>query len=109
MRGSRGWRASPASTTARSYDRSASWVSSARARRRRPPSDGRMHNDSPVWRPRAQSPTSFPRARRSVDIRLGLLRPRDRARVAELLVSTEVFSREEIDVALQLFDDTVVE
>jgi ribosomal protein S18 acetylase RimI-like enzyme len=35
------------------------------------------------------------------------LRPRDRARVAELLVSTAVFSRDEIDVALQLFDATV--
>ena len=40
-------------------------------------------------------------------IRLGSLRPRDRARVAELLVSTAVFSRDEIDVALQLFDATV--
>lgn len=40
-------------------------------------------------------------------IRLGSLRPRDRARVAELLVSTAVFSREEIDVALQLFDASV--
>ena len=38
---------------------------------------------------------------------LGPLRPRDRARVAELLVSTAVFSRDEIDVALQLFDATV--
>jgi GNAT superfamily N-acetyltransferase len=42
-----------------------------------------------------------------VPIRLGTLRPRDRARVAELLVSTAVFSRDEIDVALQLFDATV--
>jgi ribosomal protein S18 acetylase RimI-like enzyme len=42
-----------------------------------------------------------------VPIRLGTLRPRDRARVAELLVSTAVFSRAEIDVALQLFDATV--
>jgi ribosomal protein S18 acetylase RimI-like enzyme len=42
-----------------------------------------------------------------VSIRLGTLRPRDRARVAELLVSTAVFSRAEIDVALQLFDATV--
>jgi ribosomal protein S18 acetylase RimI-like enzyme len=42
-----------------------------------------------------------------VPIRLGTLRPRDRARVAELLVSTAVFSRAEIDVALQLFDTTV--
>jgi GNAT superfamily N-acetyltransferase len=40
-------------------------------------------------------------------IRLGSLRPRDRARVAELLGSTAVFSGEEIDVALQLFDATV--
>lgn len=40
-------------------------------------------------------------------IRLGGLRPRDRARVAELLVSTAVFSAEEIDVALQLFDASV--
>jgi ribosomal protein S18 acetylase RimI-like enzyme len=39
-----------------------------------------------------------------VSIRLGTLRPRDRARVAELLVSTKVFSPEEVDVALQLFD-----
>jgi len=39
-----------------------------------------------------------------VSIRLGTLRPRDRARVAELLVSTAVFSPAEIDVALQLFD-----
>ena len=42
-----------------------------------------------------------------MSIRLGSLRPRDRARVAELLVSTAVFSRDEIDVALQLFDATV--
>jgi GNAT superfamily N-acetyltransferase len=39
-----------------------------------------------------------------VKISLGPLRPRDRARVAELLVSTGVFSDEEIAVALQLFD-----
>jgi len=42
-----------------------------------------------------------------VDLRLGSLRPHDRARVAELLVSTAVFSAEEIDVALQLFDASV--
>jgi ribosomal protein S18 acetylase RimI-like enzyme len=42
-----------------------------------------------------------------VGIRLGTLRPRDRARVAELLVSTAAFSPDEIDVALQLFDVTV--
>ena len=42
-------------------------------------------------------------------IRLGLLRPRDRVRVAELLVSTGVFSREEIAVALQLFDASITE
>jgi ribosomal protein S18 acetylase RimI-like enzyme len=42
-----------------------------------------------------------------VPIRLGTLRPRDRARVAELLVSTAVFSPDEIEVALQLFDATV--
>jgi ribosomal protein S18 acetylase RimI-like enzyme len=39
-----------------------------------------------------------------VDIRLGQLRPHDRARIAELLVSTEVFSPDEVEVALQLFD-----
>ena len=42
-----------------------------------------------------------------MSIRLGSLRPRDRARVAELLVSTAVFSPEEVDVALQLFDASV--
>jgi ribosomal protein S18 acetylase RimI-like enzyme len=42
-----------------------------------------------------------------VGIRLGTLRPRDRSRVAELLVSTAAFSPDEIDVALQLFDVTV--
>jgi len=42
-----------------------------------------------------------------VEIRLGPLRPRDRARVAELLVSTGVFSDEEVAVALQLFDVSV--
>ena len=42
-----------------------------------------------------------------MEIRLGRLRSRDRARVAELLVSTAVFSTEEIDVALQLFDASV--
>ena len=42
-----------------------------------------------------------------MSVRLGPLRPRDRARVAELLVSTAVFSGDEIDVALQLFDATV--
>jgi len=44
-----------------------------------------------------------------VSIRLGTLRPHDRDGVAELLVSTAVFSREEIDVALQLFDASVSE
>jgi ribosomal protein S18 acetylase RimI-like enzyme len=42
-----------------------------------------------------------------VSVRLGALRPRDRARVAELLGSTAVFSSDEIDVALQLFDASV--
>ena len=42
-----------------------------------------------------------------MDLRLGSLRPRDRARVAELLESTAVFSAEEIDVAVQLFDASV--
>ena len=42
-----------------------------------------------------------------MQIRLGPLRPRDRARVAELLVSTAVFSDEEVGVALQLFDGCV--
>jgi ribosomal protein S18 acetylase RimI-like enzyme len=44
-----------------------------------------------------------------VSIRLGTLRPRDRDSIAELLVSTAVFSPEEIDVALQLFDASVGE
>ena len=44
-----------------------------------------------------------------MSIRLGPLRPRDRARVAELLESTAVFSPEEIDVALQLFDASVAD
>jgi ribosomal protein S18 acetylase RimI-like enzyme len=44
-----------------------------------------------------------------VEIRLGHLRPHDRARVAELLVSTKVFSRDEIAVALQLFDASVAD
>jgi ribosomal protein S18 acetylase RimI-like enzyme len=44
-----------------------------------------------------------------VELRLGPLRPRDRVRVAELLVSTRVFSDEEIAVALQLFDISVDE
>ena len=42
-----------------------------------------------------------------MSVRLGRLRSCDRSRVAELLVSTAVFSRDEIDVALQLFDATV--
>ena len=37
-------------------------------------------------------------------IRLGPLRPHDRERVAEVLVSTAAFSSEEVDVALELFD-----
>jgi ribosomal protein S18 acetylase RimI-like enzyme len=44
-----------------------------------------------------------------VDIRLGKLRPHDRESIAELLVSTQVFSRDEVAVALQLFDLGVVE
>ncbi|MEO6525666.1 MAG: GNAT family N-acetyltransferase [Gemmatimonadaceae bacterium] len=44
-----------------------------------------------------------------MDIQLGPLRPHDRARVAELLLSTEVFSGDEIAVALQLFDASVAE
>lgn len=44
-----------------------------------------------------------------MEIRLGPLRPRDRARVAELLVSTGVFSDDEVAVALQLFDVSVDE
>ena len=43
-----------------------------------------------------------------MNLRLGSLRPHDRSRVAELLMSTAVFSSEEIAVALQLFDDSVV-
>jgi len=42
-----------------------------------------------------------------VHLRLGSLRPDDRARLAELLESTAVFSPDEIEVALQLFDVTV--
>ncbi len=42
-----------------------------------------------------------------MSIRLGSLRPSDRGRVAELLVSTAAFSRDEIDVALQLFDESI--
>ncbi len=42
-----------------------------------------------------------------MEIRLGPLRSRDRARVAELLVSTGVFSDEEVEVALELFDVSV--
>jgi ribosomal protein S18 acetylase RimI-like enzyme len=41
-----------------------------------------------------------------VDVRLGELRLHDRARVAELLVSTRAFSREEVAVALELFDES---
>jgi ribosomal protein S18 acetylase RimI-like enzyme len=44
-----------------------------------------------------------------VDLRLGKLRPHDRERIAELLVSTKVFSREEVAVALELFDLGVTE
>jgi ribosomal protein S18 acetylase RimI-like enzyme len=44
-----------------------------------------------------------------VEIQLGHLRPHDRARVAELLVSTKVFSRDEIAVALQLFDASIAD
>ena len=39
-----------------------------------------------------------------MEIRLGKLRPNDRDRIAELLLSTQVFSRDEIGVALELFD-----
>lgn len=42
-----------------------------------------------------------------MDIRLGALRPHDRARVAELLLSTNAFSRDEIAVALELFDASI--
>jgi ribosomal protein S18 acetylase RimI-like enzyme len=44
-----------------------------------------------------------------VEIELGALRPHDRARVAELLVSTNAFSRDEIAVALELFDVSVAD
>ncbi|MDB4883208.1 MAG: hypothetical protein JWL95_1974 [Gemmatimonadetes bacterium] len=44
-----------------------------------------------------------------MDIRLGPLRLHDRARVAELLLSTKAFSRDEIAVALQLFDASVTD
>ena len=87
----RAWRAS---TTARSCARCASSVSQ---RSREVDDDrgalGARGSDSRGVAPRARSRTSSPPARRSVDIRLGTLRPRDRARVAELLVSTKVFSR----------------
>ena len=39
-------------------------------------------------------------------LRLGPLRPHDRERVAEVLVSTAAFSPDEIGVALELFDDS---
>lgn len=38
-------------------------------------------------------------------IRLGPLRSHDRERVAEVLVSTTAFSSDEVDVALELFDE----
>ena len=38
-------------------------------------------------------------------IRLGPLHPHDRDRIAEVLLSTAVFSSDEIGVALELFDD----
>ena len=44
-----------------------------------------------------------------MDVRLGALRPHDRARVAELLVSTNAFSRDEITVALELFDTSIAD
>ena len=44
-----------------------------------------------------------------MEIRLGKLRPTDRERIAELLVSTAVFSAEEVGVALQLFDLGIAE
>ena len=44
-----------------------------------------------------------------MEIELGALRPHDRARVAELLVSTNAFSRDEIAVALELFDVSVAD
>jgi len=44
-----------------------------------------------------------------VDLRLGKLRPNDRARIAELLVSTGVFSKDEVAVALELFDIGIAE
>ena len=42
-------------------------------------------------------------------IKLGKLRPHDRERIAELLVSTRVFSQEEVAVALELFDLGIAE
>ncbi|MEO8563979.1 MAG: GNAT family N-acetyltransferase [bacterium] len=39
-----------------------------------------------------------------MDIQLGKLRPHDRTQIAELLVSTMVFSPDEVSVALELFD-----
>ena len=44
-----------------------------------------------------------------MDIRLGPLSLHDRARVAELLASTKVFSRDEIAVALHLFDVSIAD
>ena len=44
-----------------------------------------------------------------MDIRLGKLRPHDRERIAELLVSTRVFSHDEVAVALELFDIGIAE
>ena len=44
-----------------------------------------------------------------MDLRLGKLRPNDRARIAELLVSTGVFSKDEVAVALELFDIGIAE
>jgi ribosomal protein S18 acetylase RimI-like enzyme len=44
-----------------------------------------------------------------VEIRLGALRLHDRERIAELLVSTKAFSRDEIAVALELFDASVAD
>jgi ribosomal protein S18 acetylase RimI-like enzyme len=38
--------------------------------------------------------------------RVGALDPRHRDRLAEILVATDAFSRDEIGVALELFDDT---
>src|SRR5437867_9655843 len=100
------WPASPASSTARSFGRFASWGwrDGPRLPRR---TSGCWRSASRVCNSRIRRRwICLPWARADVPVRLGALQREHRNRLREILDATEVFRDDEVAVALELFDET---